>query len=166
MTTKALAVAACALLVTDVALAQTIEDGVLVPEGFVRVWEDDRLNPKRGIRTAAGDARMALIWTDDVPQKLLSAPVSAAVGEAPSGEVFQLTDGVLVQVATYPDSTQAALASVSLSEQGIPSRRGVIRKGNDRTPVLMAGPYASADDAARAAAQLRQLGFPQAFVRN
>ena len=33
-------------------------------------WNDGRLNPFRGPRTAAGDAQMERIWTNTVPRKL------------------------------------------------------------------------------------------------
>ena len=37
------------------------------PAGFRRAWDDGRLNPNRGPRTAEGDAAMAKVWTDTVP---------------------------------------------------------------------------------------------------
>jgi len=41
--------------------------------GFRAAWDDGRLNQQRGPRTAAGDAQMALIWTNTVPRKLVKA---------------------------------------------------------------------------------------------
>jgi hypothetical protein len=41
-----------------------------VPAGYRAIWTDGRLNPNRGPRTAAGDAAMARVWTDDVPMRL------------------------------------------------------------------------------------------------
>jgi hypothetical protein len=151
--------------------AQNIDGGVLVPSGFVRVWDDDRLNPKRGVRTAAGDAQMGLIWTNDVPQQLVRAPLvpvstSAANSAAVSGEVYQVASGVFVQVSTFPDSTSAALTAVSLREAGIRTRRGVVRRGTSETPVVLAGPYATVSEATQAQGRLQQLGYSGAFVRN
>jgi predicted small lipoprotein YifL len=40
-----------------------------IPRGYKLVWEDGRLNPNRGPRTAAGDASMAQLWSNDVPMK-------------------------------------------------------------------------------------------------
>jgi hypothetical protein len=45
-----------------------------VPPGYKLVWDDGRLNPNRGPRTAEGDAAMRRLWTDTVPMTL-AAPV-------------------------------------------------------------------------------------------
>ena len=41
----------------------------LIPAGYKAAWTDGRLNAMRGPRTAAGDASMALTWTDEVPMR-------------------------------------------------------------------------------------------------
>jgi hypothetical protein len=48
--------------------------GRRVPPGYKLVWDDGRLNPNRGPRTAEGDAAMRRLWTDTVPMTL-AAPV-------------------------------------------------------------------------------------------
>ncbi len=47
------------------------EGTVTVPKGFIPVWEDDRLNPRRAEGTLAGHARMKLVWTSTVPRRLI-----------------------------------------------------------------------------------------------
>lgn len=56
-------------------LSTTSFDGTqpLIPKGYRLAWTDGRLNPLRGVGTPAGDASMRLIWTDDVPARLVSA---------------------------------------------------------------------------------------------
>lgn len=50
-----------------------VPSGQRIPRGWRPVWDDDRLNRHRGPRTAAGDAAMRRIWTDDVPMQLVPA---------------------------------------------------------------------------------------------
>ncbi len=40
------------------------------PPGYEYAFEDGRLNPERGGRSAAGAARMGRVWTDDVPRRV------------------------------------------------------------------------------------------------
>ncbi|MEE9387997.1 MAG: hypothetical protein V3U96_05275 [Paracoccaceae bacterium] len=42
-----------------------------VSTGFRAAWSDGRLNQNRGPQTAAGDAQMAMVWTNTVPRKLV-----------------------------------------------------------------------------------------------
>lgn len=44
---------------------------VAVPKGYQLAWKDDRLNPNRGVGTAQGEAQMNLIWTQEVPRRLI-----------------------------------------------------------------------------------------------
>ncbi|MEY8117127.1 SPOR domain-containing protein [Falsihalocynthiibacter sp. BN13B15] len=43
-----------------------------LPAGYKPVWDDGRLNPKRGIGTARGEAEMLKVWTNTVPMKLVA----------------------------------------------------------------------------------------------
>ncbi|MBY6203150.1 hypothetical protein KUV65_17405 [Maritalea mobilis] len=45
----------------------------VIPEGYVQVWDDGRINPLRGIRHVSGEAEMAMVWTDTVPRRLVAA---------------------------------------------------------------------------------------------
>jgi hypothetical protein len=48
--------------------------GRRIPPGYKLVWDDGRLNPNRGPRTAEGNAEMRRLWSDTVPMTLV-APV-------------------------------------------------------------------------------------------
>lgn len=41
------------------------------PKGYRPVWDDDRLNPRRGLETREGRASSNRIWTPKAPRKLL-----------------------------------------------------------------------------------------------
>jgi hypothetical protein len=51
-----------------------LRTGQAVPAGFRRVErKDDRLNPRRDVRTAAGDAQTDMIWAQTLPRTLTPA---------------------------------------------------------------------------------------------
>ncbi len=45
-----------------------------LPPGYIRAWNDGRLNPERGPRTAQGDVQMDRIWARTVPRRLMARP--------------------------------------------------------------------------------------------
>ncbi|MEP1537217.1 SPOR domain-containing protein [Pseudophaeobacter sp.] len=55
-----------------VAINRQNAQALIVPKGYTRVWEDDRLNPKRTEQTVAGHRKMNLIWTATVPRRLIN----------------------------------------------------------------------------------------------
>lgn len=44
---------------------------VTVPEGFEKVWQDDRLNERRAEQTRTGQQQTDAIWTNTVPRRLV-----------------------------------------------------------------------------------------------
>ncbi len=55
-----------------VAINRINTTNVAVPQGYKRVWEDGRLNPKRAEQTLAGRGQMLLMWTNTVPRRLIN----------------------------------------------------------------------------------------------
>ncbi len=63
----AVSVAPRAVVKTKRAAPTATPTAARAPTGFKRAWDDGRLNPNRGPRTAAGNAAMARVWNDKVP---------------------------------------------------------------------------------------------------
>lgn len=58
--------------------------GVTVPRGFQAVKpKDDRLNPKRGIRTTRGDTYTTAIWSETLPRRLIQVEPGVRVIRVP-----------------------------------------------------------------------------------
>lgn len=141
-----------------------------IPPGYARVWDDDRLNPSRGEGTSVGEAQMNAIWTEDVPRRLRplseteSAPSASAV--AAGTPVVAVQPGYFVQVTTAASTFEANAVAAELRGAGIPARRGEVRSALSRTPVVLAGPYASLGAANAGLSDVRRLGYPGAILRN
>lgn len=162
----------------NVRVAQPVSQA---PVGYTVAWKDDRLNPLRGVGTAAGQAAQDQIWTRKTPAKLvgdtrkarreaararvngtvlvvstMSAPTEAV---APVAQARQ--GGYYVQAGSFGVPANAEGALARLAAAGLPVARG---RANGLT-VVMAGPFGSAAEAAAARGIARAAGFGDAFVR-
>ena len=157
----------------------------VVPEGFRPAFDDGRLNPLRGPRTAAGDAQMAQVWTDQLPRRLVSdvAPGSASRGapqpvtraRAPLPQALA-SDAAAARVeipanhrnilaGTYADRAAADRALVQLSAAGQPTRLGVIARETGQVYAVVAGPYPSIEALVAGYRATRSAGFAGAVTR-
>jgi hypothetical protein len=142
-----------------------------IPPGYVRVWDDDRLNPNRARGTATGEAQMNAIWTDDVPRQLRFVPGPASVvATAPlasaSAPVVQPVPGFFVQIGAATNAAGNAQIAADLRAAGLPARRGEVRQGSSRTPIVLAGPFADMTAASTGLAQVQRLGYSGTILRN
>lgn len=99
-----------------------------VPQGYRRVWEDDRLNPRRAEQSVQGYQRTQLIWTDTVPRRLINQVTGQDV-TASTPLVYPFTD---------IDVQQRQLGTVTLVR-----RNGVLLKRvqrNTRAPAVATQP--------------------------
>jgi cell division septation protein DedD len=147
---------------------------------YEAAWQDDRLNPLRGLGTAQGWASQERVWTNTVPAQQVSAEaqargqkasqVSASTRSAAAPEVTsevgpEVGRQVFVQVGTFAQAGNVQNAAARLAALGLPvaSAKGV-SGGRDLVAVL-AGPFASASAAQQALGMVRGAGFGDAFVR-
>lgn len=49
------------------------------PNGWEFAFDDGRLNPNRGKRTARGDAQSSQLWTDTVPRRAIPLPPGTVI---------------------------------------------------------------------------------------
>jgi hypothetical protein len=59
------------------AVRQVVRYEVTPPAGYRAAWDDDRMNPYRGLAFAGGQRQMEQVWANTVPRRL--------VGDEPSG---------------------------------------------------------------------------------
>lgn len=84
------------------------------PPGYEAAWDDGRLNPLRGVGTPTGQAQMEQVWTNTVPRRLVSVPITRGT-----------------QVITRRQAAAAALASRTAAQT--PST-GALASAEVRTP--------------------------------
>lgn len=123
------------------------------PPGYRSAWNDDRLNPYRGVGTARGSAEMAQLWTETVPARLVVAARPARLAVAAT--------------ATDDDAgAQAGFTDMVISSKSAPAHR--VQSG--AAPVQQAagarfvqvGTYGVPANADASRARLRALGLPVA----
>jgi cell division septation protein DedD len=163
----------------------------VVPRGYRLAWTDDRLNPQRGPRTAAGDLQMAALWTNEVPQVPVDDPRAAGNRPAPAPAVTMSTRsvspasvaaasraapaaarapvtaaaGAFVQVGSFGVPANARRAEARLAALGLPVRTVRAASGGRMLEIVRAGPFASTAEAQAALEAARAAGFGDAILR-
>ena len=161
------------------------------PPGYVAAWDDGRLNPSRGPRTAAGDAQMNAIWTQTVPRELVQSATTYAAPivsysnpreqaprlrattstRAPSAAAPQETRITansahrFVRAADFASREEAEAAGRRLAAQGLTARIGRVQRGAATSYTILAGPYETSAALAQGLAVARSAGFPSATTR-
>lgn len=136
-----------------------------IPEGYRPIWQDDRLNPYRGNRTADGRAQMDLVWTQTVPRQLIERASGRDVTRLHPNLRYPFTD-LTTQVQT---DAQAAMASASTKSAGVVSTKSrAPAKAAQTAPATQAGgqsyvqvgTFGVPDNARNTAQRLQQAGLP------
>lgn len=149
------------------------------PEGGWRpAFDDGRLNPYRGPRSAYGDTQMAQRWTEGVPMQMAAppgtrviyvpvAPSQATVSSksvAPAKTATRpgaLSGKRFVQVGSFGVPANAEAAKARLRALGLPVATG--KAG--RLTVIYAGPFSSAAALKQALVSAKSAGFSDALLR-
>ncbi len=149
-----------------------------VPPGYRRSErKDDRLNARRGLRTAEGNAQTSRIWSNTLPRVLRRVPtrgqiVTISSGGAPAQTTVtrlstrsaplasvagQGGKRFYVRVADYAADKDARATAKSLARTGLPMNLATLRSSGHK--VVLAGPFTSPAAARQALKQLRRAGF-------
>lgn len=148
------------------------------PAGYRTAWRDDRLNPRRGIGTAEGQAQQDQVWTRQVPARLVADAPRAKAAAAAASQVTASASGArapaqpaeagdrfYVQVGSFAVAGNADAARARLAGLGLPVATGRASIKGRPVQVVHAGPFASSSQAQAALAGARAAGFGDAFVR-
>ncbi|WP_220033704.1 SPOR domain-containing protein [Rhodobacter viridis] len=159
------------------------------PTGYAPAFDDGRLNPFRGPRTAMGDAQQGVLWTNEVPARPVTAKTPARKRIVPAEPVYvaapayavpyapvasrvssksvvtpvapapQAAGPRYVQVGTFAMPGNAEAAKARLAAAGLPVSSAQTGRG---LVVVLAGPFA---DARQALATVRGAGFADVILR-
>ena len=150
------------------------------PRGYKLAWKDDRLNPLRGVGTAAGQAQQDQVWTQDVPAVLVAAQPRATASTAARPRVTVSTmsapdvpaalpvarvGAAYVQVGTFGEPQNAAGVKARLAALGLPVSTARITRKGKVLQIVYAGPFGSAAEARAALNTARGAGFGDAILR-
>ncbi len=155
------------------------------PKGYKLAWEDDRLNPMRGVGTATGQAQQDAVWTRTVPAVLVTAAPTAKAAlraqvtvstmsapqateqAAPAVQARPAAQGgaSYVQVGTFGQPANAEGVKARLKALGLPVSTAKITSKGKVLQVVYAGPFRSAADAQAALGMARGAGFGDAILK-
>ena len=165
---------------------------ITAPKGYKPAWRDGRLNPMRGLGTAGGQMQQDMVWTREVPARLVPAAAvaqqpqrvvvlsSKSEGKARLNGAGQVTvsskaapakpakaakGAIYVQVGTFGDTGNAESAKARLRAQGLPIGTAKVTRGGRAMQMVLTGPFADAGAAKSALAAARRAGFTDAFIR-
>ena len=176
-------------VVTRATPAPATTTAPVIPKGYKLAWNDGRLSTTRGTQSAAGDAAMRLVWSDDTPRRLidrssgrdvtmdfafLQYPYTSADAQqqgtarlsAMNAPAAATVSGRYVQAGSFGVAANAASAAARLKALGLPVQVSAITRGGKALQIVLAGPFDRADQLAAALATTRASGFADAFARN
>ena len=144
------------------------------PRGYKLAWKDDRLNPQRGIGTAAGQAAQDQVWTRDVPAVLVAAAPQTAAAPALRTSVSTMSSpqaptagngAAYVQIGTFGQPANATGTAARLTALGLPVSTARITRSGKALQIVYAGPFGTAAAAQAALSAVRGAGFGDAFLK-
>lgn len=135
------------------------------PKGYRLAWKDDRLNPLRGLGTAAGQAQQDQVWTRDIPARLVAVPQVQASSTTVSTMSAPAARMSYVQVGTFGQPANADSVKARLTALGLPVSTARMTAQGRVLQVVYAGPFADLTQARAALNKTRSAGFADAILK-
>ncbi|TKD26323.1 hypothetical protein FBT96_01075 [Rhodobacter capsulatus] len=132
-------------------LAPIAVETTVGPTGYAPAFEDGRLNPFRGPRTAMGDAEQGVLWTNEVPSRRITDRTPARKRIVPAEPVF-----VPAPAYAAPYVLPDAAAPMRVSSKSAPPAAAAPAAPR----YVQVGSFAVAENAAAAKARLAAAGLP------
>ena len=148
-----------------------------IPRGYKTAWNDGRLSATRTTRTAAGEASMHLVWSDDTPRRLLDGNTGQDVTVDFAYLVYPYTDYARQQQAVITGQRPVKLAAVQVAaaEPAAPSPRlstktapqAAVESSGDPAMhrYVQVGSFGQPENVKVAIARLQALGLPVAISK-
>jgi len=134
-------------------------DGVYIPDGYKRVWTDDRLSSTRVHQTYQGKAQMDLIWTKTIPRRLINRKTGRAVTEQYPDLVYPYTSYTQQNQASTGVISTKGQPKVTVSTRSSTSvPRNVAAAASHR--YVQAGAFTTREQAEQAAQRVARTGVP------
>jgi len=138
------------------------QSGIYIPEGYKRVWMDDRLNPNRAHQTFAGKSQMDLVWTKTTPRRLVVRNTGQVVTHDYPGLVYPYTSYAQQQRANVPTVSSKGQATGTVttfsSRSAVSTPAQPARAASHR--YVQAGVYTTRTQAQQAAQRVARTGVP------
>ncbi|MGV8986584.1 MAG: SPOR domain-containing protein [Cypionkella sp.] len=149
------------------------------PKGWTLAWKDDRLNPRRAMGTALGQAEQDRVWqrtvpmvlTNELPPKrgglagLVGMRVSASTMSAPKRQSPVAATKLTIQIGMFGVPANAQNAAAQLAALGLPVSTVTSTLKGKTVQIVYAGPFASPPEARTRLATVRGAGFSDAYLR-
>ena len=156
---------------TKQVFTQTPRAEAVMPAGYVAVWDDGRLNKRRGVGKLSGAISQSLVWTNTVPHRLIDRNNGKDVTLKYSYLEYPYTDyadqlaGLKGNVAVQEIVVVSAAAAATVKPQiRARTQRSTAKIATTATSknggYVQAGIFTDAAQAKRAIAALRAQGLP------
>lgn len=135
------------------------------PPGYEVAWDDGRLNPYRGIGTAQGQQAMEQVWTNTVPRRLASVPITTGTQVITRRQAAALALAARNETLDPTSIARVPVTRARLPVAGQPTAASnEVRVGAGHRHVL-AGTFQGQGDASSAYARLASAGLPARIGR-